>query len=441
MSRDQRTSDNWALLYAQEKAMEAEVPVVVVFNLVEEFLGATRRQFHFMLSGLRQVKKSLQTQHNIDFVLLRGDPTKTIPEYVEKHNVGMVVTDFSPLRIGRQWKETVAKSLTVPFHEVDAHNVVPCWLASKRQETGARTLRKPIWELARSGGYLEPFPSLVSPHPHGGKVEATDDLDVEAILASIKGLDETVKEVSWIQPGEEAAQARLAKFLQTGLAAFAADRNRPDKQNVASDLSPYLHFGQISAQRCIQDGMEAKKKSSKNQEGGDSFLEEIFVRRELAENYCYYNTNYDSIKGAAEWAQLTLKLHSKDKREYVYSEEQLETGKTHDLLWNAGQMELVKRGKMHGFMRMYWAKKILEWTVSPEEALRIAILFNDKYSLDGRDSNGYVGCMWSICGAHDMGFKERPVFGKIRFMNYAGCERKFKKSGIEAYQKYVNKLK
>ena len=142
-----------------------------------------------------------------------------------------------------------------------------------------------------------------------------------------------------------------------------------------------------------------------------------------------------------QWAQDTLKLHDKDKREYVYSQEQLETGKTHDLLWNAGQIELLKRGKMHGFMRMYWAKKILEWTESSAEALRIAIYLNDRYSLDGRDPNGFVGCMWSICGVHDMGFKERPVFGKIRFMNYAGCERKFKKTGIAEYQKYASKLK
>lgn len=126
-----------------------------------------------------------------------------------------------------------------------------------------------------------------------------------------------------------------------------------------------------------------------------------------------------------EWAIKTLNDHRKDKRDYVYEDDKFENAKTHDKLWNAAQLQLVREGKMHGFMRMYWAKKILEWTKSPEDALRIAIHLNDKYSLDGRDPNGYVGCMWSICGLHDQGWAERKVFGKIRYMNEAGCRRKF----------------
>lgn len=147
---------------------------------------------------------------------------------------------------------------------------------------------------------------------------------------------------------------------------------------------------------------------------------------ELSDNFCFYNPKYDSLDGAAEWARLSLLKHAKDKREYVYSEQQLETAKTHDPLWNAAQNELRGAGKMHGFLRMYWAKKILEWTCSPQEALRIGIKLNDKYSLDGRDPNGYVGVAWSIYGAHDMGWTERPIFGKIRYMNYNGCKKKFK---------------
>jgi len=165
----------------------------------------------------------------------------------------------------------------------------------------------------------------------------------------------------------------------------------------------------------------------------DTFLEEAVVRRELADNYCFYQPNYDSLEGAAGWAVESLQLHASDKRDHVYSLQQLEEARTHEDLWNAAQRQLYITGKMHGFMRMYWAKKILEWSPSPEDALAWAIYLNDKYSLDGRDPNGYVGCAWSVMGVHDMGWKERPVFGKIRYMNYAGCKRKFD------VQKYVGK--
>jgi len=164
--------------------------------------------------------------------------------------------------------------------------------------------------------------------------------------------------------------------------------------------------------------------------GVASFIEEMVVRRELADNFCHYNEQYDSLAGAAQWAQDSLAKHAGDPREYVYTQAQLENAETHDDLWNAAQLQMVEVGKMHGFLRMYWAKKILEWTESPEEALRIAIYLNDRYELDGRDPNGYVGCMWSIAGVHDMGWTERQVFGKIRFMNYDGCKRKFDLPGF-----------
>lgn len=161
------------------------------------------------------------------------------------------------------------------------------------------------------------------------------------------------------------------------------------------------------------------------------------MRRELTDNFCFYNKKYDSVEGAYEWAQKTLKDHAKDKRSYLYTREQLEKAKTHDKLWNAAQYQMVAEGKMHGFLRMYWAKKILEWTSSPQEALCIALYLNDRYELDGQDPNGFVGCMWSICGIHDQGWAERPVFGKIRYMNYKGCLRKFNVAQFE--KKYCPK--
>jgi deoxyribodipyrimidine photo-lyase len=192
--------------------------------------------------------------------------------------------------------------------------------------------------------------------------------------------------------------------------------------SVLSNLSPYLHFGQISAQKIA---LEAKKLEADYGESINSFLEEMIIRRELSDNYCLYNKNYNSFEGFPAWAKRTLNEHRKDKREYLYDLADFENAKTHDDLWNAAQIEMVKTGKMHGYMRMYWAKKILEWTESPEQAFEYGVYLNDKYELDGRDPNGYVGVAWSVGGVHDRAWTERPVFGKIRYMNYNGCKRKF----------------
>jgi deoxyribodipyrimidine photo-lyase len=168
----------------------------------------------------------------------------------------------------------------------------------------------------------------------------------------------------------------------------------------------------------------------------DAFLEELIVRRELADNFCYYNQQYDTVAGSHAWAQKTIAEHKDDVREHLYSRDQFERGETHDDLWNAMQSQMVTEGKMHGWCRMYWAKKILEWTKSTQEAIDIALYLNDKYELDGRDPNGVVGVMWSICGVHDRAWNSRPIFGKIRYMNFSGAKRKFNVSQyIDKYSK------
>ena len=214
-------------------------------------------------------------------------------------------------------------------------------------------------------------------------------------------------------------------FLQNRLPTYDEQRNDPTLDG-QSNLSPYLHFGQLSAQRVALE----TSKASANKKAKEAFLEELIVRRELSDNFCFYNENYDNFKGFPDWAKKTHEIHRKDRREYLYSREEFEQATTHDDLWNAAQIEMIERGKMHGYMRMYWAKKIFEWTASPEEALDIAIYLNDKYELDGRDPNGYTGIAWSIGGVHDRAWFERPVFGKIRYMNYNGCKSKF---NVRAY--------
>ncbi|KAK3096008.1 hypothetical protein FSP39_021888 [Pinctada imbricata] len=428
MSRDQRVQDNWAFLYAQRLALKMEVPLHVCFCLVPKFLEATIRHYGFMLKGLKEVEKEC-TQLDISFNLLIGHAKDRLPEFVKEKKIGGVVTDFSPLRTPMAWVNDVSSALPkdVPFCQVDAHNLVPCWEASPKLEYGARTIRNKIHNQLSS--YLTEFPP-VSKHPH--KPKTSEPVDWDAAFKSLE-VDQKVEEVEWAVPGTTAGLGMLESFCKERLKYFSADRNNPNKAAL-SNLSPWIHFGQISVQRCI---LIVRQYRGRFKDGVEAYIEEAIIRRELSDNFCFYNKNYDSIEGAYDWAKTTLREHEKDKRKYVYSREQLEYGKTHDQLWNAAQKEMVTEGKMHGFLRMYWAKKILEWTPSPQVALETAIYLNDKYSLDGRDPNGYVGCMWSICGIHDQGWKEREIFGKIRYMNYEGCKRKFDVAAFE--RKYKNK--
>lgn len=422
MSRDQRVHDNWALLFAQMKALEKKRSLVVVFNLVPKFLEATIRQYGFMLKGLQQVETELK-KFNIPFFITRGNPEVELPNLLGELKASILISDFDPLRIKRIWKRDVAKKISIPFYEVDAHNIVPCLFVSNKVEFGAYTIRPKIQKL--SPEFMDDFPELIkmkSSELNSEKINWTELIDSLEI-------NRVVKEIDWLKPGEVNAQLTLKDFLENRFDRYADDRNDPNK-NALSNLSPYLHFGQISAQRVALTVEQFYQKSP----SASAFLEELIVRRELSDNYCYFNPKYDSFEGFPEWAKKTLNEHRKDKREYIYSLEEFEQAKTHEELWNAAQMEMVTTGKMHGYMRMYWAKKILEWSKSPEEALSTAIYLNDKYELDGRDPNGYVGCAWSVGGVHDRAWTERPVFGKIRYMNFNGAKRKFD------VQSYINKF-
>lgn len=415
MSRDQRRDENWALLYAQDVALQKQVPLVVAFCLVPQFLGAAARQYGFMLQGLQELEKSLGKK-NIAFRLLAGVPQKELVRLIKQYRAGMVITDFDPLRIKRAWKEDVGKSIAVPLYEVDAHNIVPCWVASPKQEYGAYTLRPKIKNLLPV--FLEEFPRLRR-HPYGlGEGLTTNDW--QGARASLKAYS-AGKELDWITPGERAAKRVLRIFIQKKLAAYDGTRNDPAVDG-QSNLSPYLHFGQLSAQKAALD-VQASPLPRRVKE---SFLEELIIRRELSDNFCLYNDRYDTFSSFPAWAQKTLNEHRRDKRPYLYTLRELEGAATHDPLWNAAQAEMVTRGKMHGYLRMYWGKKILEWTRFPEEALEYSIYLNDKYELDGRDPNGYAGIAWSIGGVHDRAWSTRPIFGKVRYMSYNGCRAKFR---------------
>ena len=384
MSRDQRVQDNWALLYARELAAEKGLPLCVVFCLVPTFLEATIRHYGFMLRGLEEVESDLG-KLSVPFALLQGLPAQTLPAFFKEHKAAALVTDFSPLRVPKAWKEDVASKLPagVPLYEVDAHNVVPVWVASDKQEVGARTLRTKITNrLPEWLVEIPPFAALgasfAKAPPSLAKATASP-IDWPAVRAALE-VDRSVAEIDWCVPGTAAAHVAVADFCTSRLKLFAEKRNDPNV-HALSDLSPYIHFGQLGAQRMA---LAVKGHRSASNEGAPlsrahhplhhplaasaarppstafsclpagvkSFLEESIVRRELADNFCFYNASYDSLQGAAGWARTSLELHASDKREHVYSLDQLEGSQTHEDIWNAAQRQMVRTGKMHGFMRM-----------------------------------------------------------------------------------------
>ena len=414
MTREQRVSDNWAFLLAQNIAVEHKRALVVVFCLVSDYPGANIRHYGFMLKGLQEVEQELQ-KLKIPFVLLQGTPPEILPGYLARIKGAFLVTDFDPLKIKRSWQLAVAAGMEGSFYVVDGHNIVPCWTASPKQEYGAYTLRPKINKLLPD--FLSNFPTI-SPHPVGSKKISAAPVDWQKVYNSVA--DHSVQEVDWLIPGEKAANESIRSFLKNGLQTYNQKRNDPNLDG-QSNISPYLHFGHIAPQRVALLVNETKVQTEEK----EAFLEELIVRRELADNFCFYNENYDRFEGFPDWARKTLDAHRSDRREYHYSLGTFEGCKTHDELWNAAQRQMMERGKMHGYLRMYWAKKILEWSASPEAAIETALYLNDRYELDGRDPNGFAGIAWSIGGVHDRAWQERPILGKVRYMSFAGCARKF----------------
>lgn len=303
MSRDQRAVDNYALLYASGIASSRGVPLKVVFNLVPRFLAATIRQYGFMIKGLKEVEVELRSK-NIAMHLLMGDPVANIPKFAEDHSALAVIADFSPLRMGRGWVQAVGDSLDngpggIPLFQVDAHNIVPCWEASNKLEYGARTIRPKITNKIPE--YLTDIPEVGMNDPMA--LEGCDPIDWDAALASLE-IDRTIEEVDWIVPGTAGAMEVLRIFGESRLKDFGEKRNDPNVF-VSSNMSPYLHFGQISAQRMVLYIKQLKKHASST----DSFVEEAVIRRELSDNFCYYNPQYDSLESCYGWAKETLALH------------------------------------------------------------------------------------------------------------------------------------
>jgi deoxyribodipyrimidine photo-lyase len=415
MQASQRTHYNHALDYSINQALRLKKPLIVYFGLTSDYPEANLRHYTFMLEGLLEVKKSLE-EMNIELVILNRSPEIGAVEMAE--NASLMVTDRGYMDILRRWREYVAQKIKCPLIQVETDVVVPIETASLKEEYAAATIRRKINQQLEK--FLTPLETSNYPSIKGSFYLDLDSLRLDNMGKVLNKLDidRSVENVNIYRGGTTQAFIHLKKFLEHKLDRFTDLRNDPS-QEYLSNMSPYLHFGQISPLYM------ALKVSNTDSPGSDAYLEELVIRRELSMNFVYYNPQYDNIKCLPDWAKKTLKEHENDPRPYIYSLEELENAETHDPYWNAAQKEMVFTGKMHGYMRMYWGKKILEWVDHPTEAYQIALYLNNKYELDGRDANGYTGVAWCF-GKHDRAWKEREVFGKVRYMNDKGLKRKFK---------------
>jgi deoxyribodipyrimidine photo-lyase len=417
MNRDQRANDNHALSFAQALALREKQTLLVYFGLDLSLNKYNERQLTFLIQGLESLETRLAS-YNLLFIMTIGDIIECLINTIKKYKIATVVTDFSPLKADRGSIAALANKCSVCIYQVDAHNIVPCWITSDKPEYAAYTIRPKINKSLDK--YSQKAPNLVE-HPFLGKFNKAK-IDWKNIKRNLKLNDKI------IPSGETAAYDRLEYFIKKKINKYSDFRNDPTK-DYQSNLSAYLNFGQIST-RTVMERVLSENLSFDRIE---QFIDELVIRKELSDNFCYYKVNYDLFTGFPEWSQKSLNKHLSDPREYLYNLEQFESAETHDPLWNAAQIEMVQTGKMHGFMRMYWAKKILEWTPSPQISLEYAIYLNDKYQLDGNDPNGYAGIAWSIGGVHDRAWFEREIYGKVRYMNYNGCKRKFD------VQQYISK--
>lgn len=426
MQNAQRTFCNHALEYAIREANRLDKPVLVFFGLTGDFPEANARHYTFLLEGLRDVERELE-ERGIRFLLRLAPPDQGALDLCPL--TALLVTDRGYLRVQRRWRETVARGADCAVVQVETDAVVPVETVSNKEEYAAATLRPKLRRLLWTYDHpleatpcnCRSIPPVAGDDSRGGSRFAlpwphADLLNTKAILAAL-GVDGSVPASSHYRGGSDEAWKRLEAFIAGPLALYDLRKNDPG-EDVASGLGAYLHFGQISPLAILQ------RLAAEPQLPAAGFVEELLVRRELSLNFVTFNEAYDRYEGLPAWAKATLDKHREDPRPYLYTEAQLEAAATHDPYWNAAQREMAETGRMHGYMRMYWGKKILEWSPTPEAAFATALRLNNKYQLDGRDPNSFTGVAWCF-GKHDRPWGERPVFGMVRYMNDKGLKRKF----------------
>ena len=419
MQRAERGRDNHAVDLAVKVANALGLPLVVYFAGIANFPNANLRHYAFLNRGLVDVEEDLK-ERNISFVL-RNAPHESHERLLKDVEAAFLVGDENPMREPERWRRELAAKIKIPFWTVDADVVVPSKLIEKAQY-GAYTIRPRLYRMLPE--YLVAFENPKAEKAWHRPKDFHSDSVHEDMTRGWKELDRSVGPVEAWVGGHHAAVKRLKHFTNKLMKDYERDRNRPEVDGTSA-MSPYLHFGHIGPVSIALAVDAAVKKDPALQSARDGYINELVAWRELAVNFVKYTPNYDTADCAEDWAKKTIAEHAKDERERMYSLKQLETGETYDELWNAAQIQMVEYGWMHNYLRMYWAKKILEWTPNAATAVRFAVHLNDKYFLDGRDPNGYAGIAWSMLGKFDRAWGERPVFGKIRYMSGASTGRKF----------------
>ena len=427
MQASQRAEDNYALEYAVQKANELKKPLLVAFGLMDDYPEANLRHYVFMLEGLKETQASLK-RRKIKMVVQRGSPDEVAAKLGK--DAALVVTDRGYLTIQSEWREQVTEKLSCSLIQIEDNVVVPVDLVSNKREYAARTIRPKINKHLMDF-LVDLTTTAVDKSSLNLSVESVDLSDPHNLAKGLK-LEQAVPPASqFFMGGTTQAKTILRTFLDNKFSDYDKNRNQPQTDDV-SHMSKYLHFGQVSPVYVAQE----IRHSSGSQANIESYIEELVVRRELAMNFTNFTPNYDSYSCLPDWAKKTLEEHKDDAREYIYTRDELENAQTHDEYWNAAMNEMRYTGYMHNYMRMYWGKKILEWTNTPQYAFQTALYLNNKYFLDGRDANSFTGVAWCF-GNHDRAWTERAVFGKIRYMNANGLKRK---ADPDAYVEKVKQL-
>ncbi len=424
-----RTTHNHALNKAIGIANELGLPLVVYEGLKYYYPWASDRIHTFILEGVAEKKKAFAAM-GIRYIFYLQQNSRSPKNTVAKlaKEAAVLVTDDFPAFIIPEHNRHICERVKIPVYTVDANGMIPMRRMTK-EEFAARTIRPKITKLLPE--YTDPLrtPALKEKHPKINVDCPETEVTESNIAALVKGcaIDNTVPPSEVYKGGEAAAQKRMKHFIHHILPEYDELRNKPDVDG-CSRLSPYLHFGFISAQQIY----EAVQHAHAPKAAKDAFLEELIVRRELGYNFTFFNKEYDSLEAAPEWAKKTMHKHEKDKRAVTFTHQQIETGTTTDALWNATQHELMHTGELHNYMRMLWGKKIIEWSKNYKDAFELMVHLNNKYALDGRNPNSYTGIHWCF-GKHDRAWgPERPVFGTLRYLSTASW---WKKVNAKAYIK------
>ena len=463
MQQSQRAHDNSALTYAITRANRIQLPLVVLFVVTDDFLEANLRHYQFMLEGIYETMCEL-TRLEIHFMLVVGNMVQSV--ITSSINASVLITDQGYLRAQRNWRSEIAARIDCEMVTVEGDVVFPVEKVMDSEAYNARSIRSRLYKLLPNqniypismpavqvtlqqswqGSILKAVPKALAFTKENTSSQTDFVNQIKVLMAKP---DNSVLPVTFFHGGYSEAMQHLTYFIDNFLNRYLESRSNPGT-DCQSRLSPYLHFGQISIREILHQVLIALGLTSeeflhlvltvKPGNHADSringalvLFEEAVIRRELSMNYCWYNEHYDSYSALPGWALATLKAHTADVRKWVYSLNSLEQAETHDAYWNAAQQEMCLTGKMHGYMRMYWGKKLIEWCREPEEAYRIALYLNNKYELDGRDPNAYAGVAWCF-GKHDRPWTSFPVLGNVRTMTDAGLKRKFD------MQDYLNRI-